>query len=366
MTTCITGTGSAASLAIVVGEVHDDPSFRRRLRDAVTSLRVGPPEDPSTMVGPLIGPPGDDLLRGLTQLEPGESWLVEPRPLDGRPPAESTRWSPGVRVGVRPGSWFHVTECFGPVLGIVRADDLDHAIELQNGTGYGLTGGIHSLDDAEVERWLERVEIGNAYVNRHITGAVVRRQPFGGWKRSSVGGGAKAGGPGYVAQLARIEDREPPAALVEGEGRATTEARLRDVWQRELRLEHDVSGLAAEANVLRHVPLGRVVARHDGSTPVEVELLRLVAEVTGVELEVSDVRAEPDGRFARRIADAGRPVDRVRLLAPLDDDARRTLHEAGVPIDADPPVSEPAVELRRWVREQAISRTTHRHGRLVG
>ena len=106
-----------------------------------------------------------------------------------------------MRVGVQPGSWFHVTECFGPVLGVMRADDLDHAIELQNGTPYGLTGGIHSLDDAEVERWLDGVQVGNAYINRGITGAIVQRQPFGGWKRSSVGCGPKAGGPDYVAEM---------------------------------------------------------------------------------------------------------------------------------------------------------------------
>ena len=64
----------------------------------------------------------------------------------------------------------------------MRADDLDQAIELQNAVPFGLTGGLHSLDDAEIDRWLERVEVGNAYVNRHITGAIVRRQPFGGWK----------------------------------------------------------------------------------------------------------------------------------------------------------------------------------------
>ena len=62
----------------------------------------------------------------------------------------------------------------------MRAGDLDEAIALQNAVAYGLTGGIHSLDPAEIERWLERVEVGNAYVNRHITGAIVRRQPFGG------------------------------------------------------------------------------------------------------------------------------------------------------------------------------------------
>ena len=156
---------------------------------------VGPPSDLGSVVGPLISEPSPKLLRGLTQLDSGERWLVEPRRIG------DNLWTPGVRVGVQPGSWFHVTECFGPVLGVMRADDLDHAIELQNGTPYGLTGGIHSLDDAEVERWLDGVQVGNAYINRGVTGAIVQRQPFGGWKRSSVGCGPKAGGPDYVAEM---------------------------------------------------------------------------------------------------------------------------------------------------------------------
>ena len=180
---------SAASLAIVEAPLYDDPGFRRRLADAVRSLRVGPAADPATMVGPVINEPSGPLARALTTLDDGESWLVEPRRIGER------LWTPGVRLGVRPGSWFHRTECFGPVLGVMRADDLDHAIELQNAVDYGLTGGLHSLDEGEIERWLDRVEVGNAYVNRHTTGAIVRRQPFGGWKRSSVGRGAKTGGP---------------------------------------------------------------------------------------------------------------------------------------------------------------------------
>jgi RHH-type proline utilization regulon transcriptional repressor/proline dehydrogenase/delta 1-pyrroline-5-carboxylate dehydrogenase len=104
-------------------------------------------------------------------------------------------WSPGVKLGVAPNSEFHLTECFGPVLGIMRATDLDEAIKLQNAPRYGLTGGIHTLEDSEAARWLEHVRVGNAYVNRHITGAIVQRQPFGGWKRSAIGPGAKAGGP---------------------------------------------------------------------------------------------------------------------------------------------------------------------------
>ena len=168
--------------------MYDEHSFLNRLASAVRSVRVGAAHDLATMTGPLVGEPSPKLLRALTTLEPGESWLVEPECLD----AENHLWSPGVRVGVRPGSWFHLTECFGPVLGVMRADDLDHAIALQNAGEFGLTGGIHSLDEHEIRHWLDHVEVGNAYVNRHITGAIVQRQPFGGWKRSSVGCGPKA------------------------------------------------------------------------------------------------------------------------------------------------------------------------------
>src|SRR3712207_5645120 len=66
---------------------------------------------------------------------------------------------------------------------------------------FGLTAGLHSLDAAEVRQWLDSVEAGNLYVNRGITGAIVRRQPFGGWKKSSVGAGTKAGGPNYLTGL---------------------------------------------------------------------------------------------------------------------------------------------------------------------
>ncbi|MET0303603.1 MAG: bifunctional proline dehydrogenase/L-glutamate gamma-semialdehyde dehydrogenase, partial [Microbacteriaceae bacterium] len=188
---------SAASLAIVVGSVGRSERFRRQLQDAVTSLKVGYPSDASVTVGPVIEEPGEKLRRGLTQLGEGESWLVEPKQLD-----DSGRlWSPGVRDGVAAGSEFHLTEYFGPVLGIMTAATLDEAIRLQNAVDYGLTAGIHSLDPDEVSTWLDTVEAGNLYVNRGTTGAIVRRQSFGGWKRSAVGAGAKAGGPNTLLVL---------------------------------------------------------------------------------------------------------------------------------------------------------------------
>ncbi len=182
---------SAASLAIVESSVYDDRHFRRRLADAVASLRVGPASDLATDVAPLIRPAAGPLLRALTELGPGEKWLVTPR----RDSLNPNLWSPGVKIGVSAGSEFHLTECFGPVLGVMRARDLNHALGLENSTGYGLTGGIHSLDSQEVAQWCAGVEVGNAYVNRVTTGAIVRRQPFGGWKRSVVGSSAKTGGP---------------------------------------------------------------------------------------------------------------------------------------------------------------------------
>ena len=188
---------SAASLGILVGAVYNSARFRRQLIDAASSLVVDWPSNMKATVGPLTEPPSEKLLRALTTLEPGESWLLQPRQLDDT----GRLWSPGIKDGVAPGSFFHRTEVFGPVLGLMRATDIDEALALQNATDFGLTAGVHSRDITEVNTWLDHVQAGNLYVNRGITGAIVRRQPFGGWKRSSVGLGSKAGGPNYVLTL---------------------------------------------------------------------------------------------------------------------------------------------------------------------
>ena len=166
---------SAASLVILVGSAGESERLRGQLLDAASTLVVGPGTDLSTTMNGLIEAPGEKLERGLTQLEDGEEWLLEPKKLDD----EGKFWSPGIRDNVKPGSWYHQNECFGPVLGIMHAEDLNEAIEWQNSTGYGLTAGIHTLDGNEINTWLDRVEAGNVYVNRGITGAIVQRQPFG-------------------------------------------------------------------------------------------------------------------------------------------------------------------------------------------
>ena len=173
---------SAGSLAIVEKEIYNNPLFFKQLVDATNSLSVGNPTNLGNSVGPIIKDPDEKLLRALTELEEGEAWLVKPNVL-----SNSNCWTPGIKINVQPNSWTHINEWFGPVLGIMKAPNLKKAIEWQNATEYGLTAGLHSLSTKECNYWLKNVEVGNLYINRPITGAVVKRQPFGGWKKVVLG-----------------------------------------------------------------------------------------------------------------------------------------------------------------------------------
>lgn len=349
---------SAASLVILVGDVG---RFTDQLIDATRTLRVGYGHELSTTMNGLISPPGEKLLRGLTKLESGETWLVKPEKLN----EEGTLWSPGIRDNVRPGSWFHTHECFGPVLGIMHASSLEEAIEWQNSTGFGLTGGIHSLDEDEIALWKDKVEVGNAYINRGITGAIVQRQPFGGWKNSSVGVGAKAGGPNYVAQLGTWEDVadiEVPALSLQPEFRelATTDflrraAALDELaWRTEFGVEQDFTGLRCESNVFRYRPLETLYVVGDDEE--QFARLQLAALRTGTELR----RLETHEWFP--------PHSRIRAIG--DAPVPGTIYEwaalnGSVIIDA-PVLADGRRELLYFLKEQAVSTTKHRFGYIKG
>lgn len=346
---------SAASLGILEAEVYDDAAFRRQLRDAAASLHAGPATEAASIVTPLIREPGPALLRALTTLDEGEEWLLEPRQLGEDPCA----WSPGIKLGVRPGSWFHQTECFGPVLGLMRARDLDEALQFQNGVSYGLTAGIHSLDEGEIAAWRERVEAGNLYINRAITGAIVRRQPFGGWKRSSIGPGAKAGGPNYV-NLFRRWERPSPAAY------GSAAASYREAWRLHFSVEHDPSGLACERNALRYRPCKGVVLRLPERDATVEELARLAAQLADVPLEISVASEEGAREFAGRLAGLSQRAEFLRTVGGVEEEVVRAATNAGLNwIDA-PLAATGRLELTRWVREQSVSETLHRYGNVMG
>ena len=379
---------SAASLGILVGSVATSPRFLRQLEDAVASLAVGWPADPAVTMGPVVEPPTGKLHHALTELDDGEEWLVEPRPLD-----DSGRlWSPGVKTGVTPGSAFHTTEYFGPVLGLMEAADLDQAIAWQNATDFGLTAGIHALDPDEVNRWIETVEAGNLYVNRGITGAIVQRQPFGGWKRSSVGATSKAGGPNYLTHLGTWRRRPLRSTYADVELAPEVATLLRAVsthvlqpdavqlgaaagsdqlaWSREFGREKDVSGLGVERNVLRYRPAA--VHVRAGTDLVDAARVLLAAARSGSPVTVSSPVPLPEGVAPGHVVEddaawlarmAQERPTRVRLLSDL----RRQLADAvggdpDVAVHAGPVTWSGRVELLPFLREQAVSITTHRFG----
>jgi RHH-type proline utilization regulon transcriptional repressor/proline dehydrogenase/delta 1-pyrroline-5-carboxylate dehydrogenase len=368
---------SAASLAICEAEVYDDPAFRRQLRDAAASLAVGSAWEEASRITPLTQPPGSALRRALTTLDGGEEWLLEPR----APGREAPLWSPGIKLGVRRGSFFHQTECFGPVLGLMRAADLDEAIELANDQPFGLTSGIQSLDDREIARWLERIEAGTLYVNRPITGAIVGRQPFGGWKASSVGPGAKAGGPNYVLQLCRAHpiappDEEPAAVL------QAAAASYERAWR-----EHFIEApapvrLLGERNVLRYRPCRRVLVRGDAATPagrLALSLVLLATRTCGVPVTVSLSAGEP-GPWLTEGPDVGAVVEteaeliarlsgegfeRLRALVVPSPELRAAAHAVGIVVLDEPVLPAGRLELSAYLREQTVSRVVHRYGSVM-
>jgi RHH-type proline utilization regulon transcriptional repressor/proline dehydrogenase/delta 1-pyrroline-5-carboxylate dehydrogenase len=398
---------SAASLGILEAEVYDDPTFRRQLQDAAASLAVGPAWDLSSVMTPLTQPPSPRLLRALTCLEPGETWLLEPQPMPLAPgetpdPATHRLWSPGIKLGVQPGSFFHTTECFGPVLGLMRAEDVEEAIALANAVPFGLTGGIHTLDDREIAYWQKQIQVGNAYVNRAITGAVVRRQPFGGWKASNVGPGAKAGGPNYVLQLGTWRQVDLPrqqadpapgvAAVLErcqhfsNADQALWQASARSyacAWQSHYGREHDPSQILGELNLFRYQPLRDILARVETTTAltplVQVVLAALTCEAPLTvsispnrddwnwlaDLSPVQVIVEDETSLIARLSQPDMVYDRLRALGPLSTALRRALNETGISVVDTPVLANGRLELRYYLREQVLSQTVHRYGNVM-
>ena len=328
---------SAASLAVLEAEVYDSVAFRNRLRDAAASLPVGESWDMASSVTPLIREPGKALARALTQLDAGEEWLLAPRMVNGNP----RLWSPGIKLGVRRGSWFHRTECFGPVLGLMRAKDFQEAIEIVNDSEFGLTSGLHSLDEREIAIWRDRIQAGNLYINRGTTGAIVQRQPFGGWKKS-VFGSAKAGGPNYVLGLCRCTYRSDASPNYE------------QAWRDYFSREHDPSQILGESNVFRYRPIRNVLIVGDGP---DVELAMHAAGVCGVPATVCQ-SDEAVGKISS--------FERVRALAPLPRAAYAEAVQSHTLIVDEPISRNGRLELRHYLREQSVTFTHHRYGSIVG
>lgn len=408
---------SATSLLILEAEVYDDRHFKETLCDAVQSLKVGSAWDLDTRVGPLIVEPSGALAGALDELEANESWAVVPL----RSEQNANLVGPCVKWGVKGDSSTYRHELFGPLLAVMRAGDLHEAIELANGTGYGLTAGLESLDDREQALWRERIRAGNLYINRVTTGAIVQRQPFGGLGKSAFGPGIKAGGPNYVAQLMHFSERTSDRAI-EGRRRGlradldslceilerrleretddalTIEETARllkaiasydSAFASEFGIEHDDLKLVGQDNLRRYRPIQALRLRvHRDDTAFEIFARVCAARTVGCHITVSspprfddaaldlldtltaswagalEIVEETDADLERVIA--GRQTDRVRYAHPsrVPERILRAAAEVSVYIASAPVLAEGRIELLWYVYEQSISFDYHRYGNL--
>ncbi len=187
---------SACSRVIVPEALHD--TFLARLIEATRSLKIAPAEDPGCVIGPVIDEEAQQRILGAIEMGKTEGRLVYAGEV-GSLADEGYYIAPHIFADVAPTAGLAQEEIFGPVLAVLKARDLTHALEIANGTRYALTGGLYSRSPHNIARVKREFRVGNLYINRKITGALVDRQPFGGFKLSGIG--SKAGGPDYLLQF---------------------------------------------------------------------------------------------------------------------------------------------------------------------
>ncbi|MGA8165484.1 MAG: proline dehydrogenase family protein [Waddliaceae bacterium] len=391
---------SACSLAILEAEVYENRTFMRLLRDAASSLHAGSAWKPATRINPLIGEPNERLLRALTTLEEGEEWLLEPRQVPDHP----NLWTPGIKLGVQEGSFTHQHELFGPVLGIMHADNLAHAVQLANGTPYGLTAGLHSLDERERRYWLKHIQAGNCYINRGMTGAIVRRQPFGGCKESCFGAGAKVGGPNFLLPLMRKEqatlpkERELVTSKINlinihvnqmdfaSEQKTCWHASVENYtyhWKHYFSKKHDPSCILGQDNWLYYVPHSHLLLRiAEEDEPFDVLRAIAGAMICGTPIQASgkkealapikgkwvkfapkvELKEETEEQLIERLREGD--LQRVRLLSSPLLPLKHCLAEHVRHAIIAPVLANGRVELLHYLREVSVSIDYHRYGNL--
>ncbi len=182
---------SALSRLILLDSNYD--RALERLVEATRALRVGPPTEPGTVVGPVIDAEAHQRVLRYIEIGKTEGRLAFQGAI---PEGKGYFIPPTIFADVKPEARIAQEEIFGPVLAVIRARDLDEAFAIANGTQYALTAGFFSRSPANIKRAYDELEAGNVYINRTITGALVARHPFGGYKMS--GGGTKAGGSDYL------------------------------------------------------------------------------------------------------------------------------------------------------------------------
>jgi len=395
---------SATSLLILEEEVYNDKSFQRALKDAAESMPVGTIWDFKNSIGTLASKPSGNLKKALETLEEDERWLLAPSYAD----ENEYMLKPSIKWDVKENSFIHKNELFGPVLAVIKAKNLEDAVEIVNDTGYGLTSGIESLDEREVNYWKENIKAGNLYINRGTTGAIVLRQPFGGMGKSAIGAGRKVGIFNYITQfmdftecsIPRITKKYENHLLIEFLQLCQINHRLHkeefqmleyalisylENYENEFSKEKDYCNVRGEDNLFRYLPLKNVVIRVScDDTMFEVVSRMLAARVSKVNFTVSvcdnpsiyaflqeadelftsndHLEKEDEQSFIQSLAD----YDRV-IFSDISKVSKEVFQKAASSLTfivRQQPMMEGRIELLNYFIEQSISHSYHRYGNI--
>ncbi len=393
---------SATSLLVLEDEVYEDAGFKKALIDTAASMNVGSIWDFKNRIGTLANKVSGNLEKALNELEGNETWALKPSYENNNP----YMLKPSIKWGVSEGNFIHMNELFGPVLAVVKASNLEHAVKIVNDTGYGLTSGIESLDEREVSYWKENIKAGNLYVNRGTTGAIVLRQPFGGMGKSAIGAGRKAGFYNYITQFVDINEQTLPMSTKKYDTELTqfiskckdTQNNKEDFekleislqsyyanYENEFSIEKDYANVRGEDNHFKYIALENVLIRVSSDDTIFETVSRiLAARVSGVHFKVSI----NDNKLVQSFLENAKELftGRDSLVSQTDEEMIKTLSKydrviysdiAKVPtlvfkesassltfIVRQKPMMEGRLELLNYFIEQSISHSYHRYGNI--
>lgn len=393
---------SATSLLVLEDEVYEDEEFKKALVDAAASLAVGSPFVFKNKLGALCDKPSEKLTKAINELEAGEEWALKPTFINDN----AHLMTPGIKYGVKKGAFTHMNELFAPLLSVIRAKDLQEAIELVNATGYGLTAGFESLDEREWEYFHTHIQAGNIYINKPTTGAIVLRQPFGGVKKSAIGFGRKVGIYNYITQFMDIEAKadtnlldSPLANALEKLSKASdesTQATLANAtlmaksyayhYKHEFSVARDYVNIRGEDNLFSYTRIKNLAFRvceqdslqdilgviigchtlglsplvsHDSAQSSIIKELKKICKAVDLG---ADFVEENEEQFIAKIS----KFERIRYHAKADKNSplyQAAAKEAKI-IIRDKPLLNGRFELLFYHNEKALSVSYHRYGNL--
>ncbi|MDQ8185186.1 bifunctional proline dehydrogenase/L-glutamate gamma-semialdehyde dehydrogenase [Pelagicoccus sp. SDUM812002] len=395
---------SATSLVLLQRSLFEDKSFKAALVDAAKSLPVGYAWEFKSKFGPLANPVGGPLKKAIDTIGENEEWALQPEVSETDPHMVT----PGILWNVSQSSFCYRKELFGPVIGVMRYETLDEAIRLVNETDYGLTSGIHSLDEREIAKWREEIRAGNLYINRGTTGAIVLRQPFGGMAKSAIGPGVKVGGWNYPLEFCDAvenglpRDRRPNDPLLTRfdfmiesfpeQIEETDVVRLRAAFESSLfeyenvfsKIE-DYFKIRGETNQSRYLKIHDMAVRVEASdSPFSIFSRLFNAYVSKTELTISvspevseelrdwlrmhapDLLAEFVVEEQSELCARMLEYERIRFASPepVSDELWEAAAKRGIYVAASPPLIDARLELLLYFREQCVTHCYHRYGNL--